>query len=143
MIFYQEPDDFDKKFDVVGCFIINCGQFVLLHRQDDKPQGDTWGIPGGKKNDKEPLIKTACRETFEETGLAIRQSKIAFFKTLYVRYPEYDFVYHIFHTTIDRQAKIKINKQEHKDARWLTPQEALELPLIGDLDGCLNLFFGK
>ena len=41
MIFKKKPEDFDKKIDVVGVFVEHEGQFILLHRQDHKPQGNT------------------------------------------------------------------------------------------------------
>ena len=142
MIFHEKPAAFDPKFEIVGTFVLNDGHFILLHRQDHKPQGNTWGIPSGKQDPGESLLAAAVRETGEETGLALAPEQLAFFQTLYVRYPEYDFVYHIFQTELEKQAEIVINPGEHKEGRWITPTAARELPLIGNLNDCLDLFFG-
>ena len=77
----------------------------------------------------------------EETGLDIPIENTEFFKTVYVKYPDYDFVYHIFHTKIKDKNEIKINTAEHKNAKWISPNESLLLPLIEDLDICIKLFF--
>jgi hypothetical protein len=65
-----------------------------------------------------------------------------YFSTVYVRFEEYDFVYHIYHTNLQEKFDVKINEREHKNAKWATPKEALVLPLIEDLDGCIKMFFG-
>jgi len=114
----------------------------LLHRQNHKPQGGTWGIPSGKRDDGENSLDTACRETSEETGVVIPRDKMKFFLTIYVKFPDYDFVYHMYHTKLDNKPEIIIRENEHKAAKWISPKDALDLLLIEDLDGCIKLFFG-
>ncbi len=141
MIFIEKPDVFEPKFEVVGCFV-QCGEeIVMLHRLNHKPQGGTWGLPSGKIDLGETLHETVCRETREETGLEINLEEIKFFKSLFVKYPDYDFVYHIFSVELNEKPEIKISPSEHQDFRWVTPSEALELPFIEDLDGCIKLFY--
>jgi 8-oxo-dGTP diphosphatase len=135
------PEKFNPKLEVAGGFIECGGEFILLHRQDHKAQGDTWGIPSGKIHDGENPRDAACRETAEETGVIISRDHMGYFATVYVRYPDYDFIYHIFHAKIKRKAEIEINRNEHKDAKWVSPQDALRMPLIGDLGTCIKLFF--
>lgn len=89
------------------------------------------------------MLDTACRETLEETGLAIPRDEMNFFSSVYVKHSEYDLVYHIFHTTLNKKTKIKISEGEHKDAKWVTPKDALDLPLIHDLESCIKLFFDR
>jgi 8-oxo-dGTP pyrophosphatase MutT (NUDIX family) len=48
MIFKKQPDNFIPKMEVVGCFLENDGEFLILQRHDNKPQGNTWGLPSGK-----------------------------------------------------------------------------------------------
>ncbi len=136
------PKNFNPKFEVVGSFVQCNGEIILLHRQNHKPQGNTWGIPSGKIHKGESLLDTVCRETTEETGLVIPRDEMKFFSTVYVKFPDYDFVYHMFHTELNEKAEIKISECEHKDAKWISPKDALDLPLIEDLDGCMELFFG-
>jgi len=142
MIYLEKPKDFNPKLEAVGCFVQCNGEIALLLRQDHKPQGNTWGIPSGKVHEGENLAQTAIRETKEETGFNFSEEEMKFFKTVWVRFPEYDFVYHIFYADLDEKKEIRINSKEHKDAKWASPFDVLKLPLIGDLDGCINLFFG-
>lgn len=142
MIYKNKPENFNPKLEAVGCFVQCKGKIILLHRQNHKPQGDTWGIPSGKVDAGEDPKITVLRETEEETGIKIPESQIAYFSTVYVRFPEYDFVYHMFHANLEETVEIKINDREHKDAKWIAPRKAFDLPLIEDLDGCIKFFFG-
>ena len=143
MIYQQIPEKFNPKFEVVGCFVRCKGEIILLHRRDHKPQGDTWGIPSGKIHAGESALETACRETEEETGIAIPKNKMHFFSKIFVKYSDYDFIYHMFQAELDRKAEIRISQSEHKAAKWISPKDALSLPLIEDLAGCMELFLGS
>ena len=142
MIHRTMPKKFNPKFEAVGSFVQFNGEIILLHRQNHKPQGGTWGIPSGKRDDGENPLDTACRETAEETGVVIPRDEMKFFSTVYVRFADYDFVYHMYHAKLDNKPEIKISSSEHKAAKWISPKDALDLPLIEDLDGCMQLFFG-
>ncbi|MFH1358770.1 MAG: NUDIX hydrolase [archaeon] len=141
MIYQEKPSLFNSKFEIVSCFVEHNGKILLLHRQNHKPEGDTWGVPAGKLDSEESITKAIIREIQEETGLIIPLNQIVYFKKVYVKYPSYDFVYHIFHTKLDNQQKIIINHNEHKDFNWISPKEALKIPLIQDLDACIKLFY--
>lgn len=141
MLHHQEPINFKPKFAVVGNFVQYQDEIILLHRQSHKPQGNTWGIPSGKVDEGEDLLTAATRETFEETGLAIPKEELKFFKTVYVRYDDYDFIYHMFSAKLNNKEEIALSASEHKEMRWVKVQDAFSLPLIEDLDECLKLFF--
>lgn len=141
MIYRTMPKKFNSKFEAVGSFVQCNGEIILLHRQNHKPQGGTWGIPSGKRDGEESPLDTACRETAEETGIVIPHNDMKFFSTVYVKFADYDFVYHIFHANLNSKPTIKISRGEHKAAKWISPKATLDLPLIEDLDGCIQLFF--
>ena len=141
MIYINKPEDFNSNFDIVSCFVEYNGEILLLHRQDHKPEGNTWGVPAGKNNKGEKILESILREIMEETGFELPPSQLSYFGKVYVRYPEYDFVYHIFHTKLDNIQKVAINHNEHKDYKWISPQKALDMPLIQDLDACIKLFY--
>ena len=48
MILKRVPQDFQARFEVVSVFIEAENQFLLLHRQDEKSEGNKWGVPAGK-----------------------------------------------------------------------------------------------
>lgn len=145
MIFKEKPEMFNPIFEVACCHV-NCnGKFLMLHRADHKSAGNKWGVPAGKIMPGESPLETAKRETKEETGIDIPAPSMEFRNTVYVRYPEYDFVYHIFQTEIQEIGEVLISKDEHKDFRWLTPNDALALgeSLVPDEDACIRLVYAK
>ncbi len=141
MIYKKKPQNFNSKFDVVSCFVQYNGEILLLHRQDYKPEGNTWGVPAGKVDDGETISEAMIREIQEEIGFVLSSSQLSYFEKVYVRYPDYDFIYHIFNTELDQRQKVTINRTEHKDFKWILPKDALKMPLIQDLDACIKLFY--
>ncbi len=141
MIYLEAPENFNPRFEVASCFCEYGGKFVLLHRQDYKPEGGTWGMPAGKIDFGEPLFDAIIREIKEETHLKTSLESLSYLRQVFVRYPDYDFVYHIFRSTLDREPKVKINLKEHKAFRWVAPAESLSMNLIGGLDECIKLFY--
>ena len=141
MFSLSKPENFNPKFEVVSCFMENNGEILLLQRQDHKPQGNTWGVPAGKIDTGETPKTAILRELFQETGFSADENKIIYFKSVFVRYPEYDFIYHIFSLKIDERPIIKITDGEHKNFQWLTPTEALKINLIQDEDASIKMFY--
>ncbi|MFA6552626.1 MAG: NUDIX hydrolase [Candidatus Paceibacterota bacterium] len=135
------PAGFKPKFHIVSCFIEDPnGEILLLLRQDQKPQGNTWGVPAGKVGVNENHLVAVVREINEETGY-IAPTGPDFFETVFVCYPEYDFVYHIFHIVLQERIDVVINPKEHKMFKWVKPKDALSMPLIGGLDECIKIFY--
>ncbi len=143
MIYHRRPENFDSRFEIVSCFFEYAGEILLLHRQDYKPEGDTWGVPAGKVNEGESLVEAMIREAREETGEELSEKELVYFKKIFVKYPGYDFVYHIFHIELKRKAEISISKKEHKEFRWVNPIKALDMNLIGELNSCIKLYYKK
>ena len=141
MIYREKPKNFDPKFDVVSCFVEHNGEILLLHRQDHKPEGNTWGVPAGKVDEGEKILETMIREIQEETGFQLSSSQLSYFEKIFVKYSEYDFVYYIFHIKLGQKQEVVINHNEHKNFKWISPKNALNMPLIQDLDACIKLFY--
>lgn len=145
MLNTERPSDFNPKFYAVGCFVEYQGKILLLHRQDTKPEGNTWGIPSGKVDAGENADTAMLRELRQETGIVVPD--LDYFGEFFVRYSSKDFGYHIFYKKLDYEPDVKLSPREHKAFRWVSPQEALrthlnkELPLIEDLDACIRLFY--
>jgi 8-oxo-dGTP pyrophosphatase MutT (NUDIX family) len=141
MISKEKPIDFKPKFHVVSCFVEHDGKILLLHRQDHKPQGGTWAVPAGKVENNESISGCIVREVREEIGIIVPEEKLTFFESLYVKYSDYDFIYHIFHLLLETPVQIDLNTSEHKNFQWLTPRAALKLDLIQDEDFCIKSFY--
>lgn len=143
MIYNEQPDNFIPDIEVVGCLVECDGKILLLHRHEHKSEGGKWGIPAGKI-DKEDINKESAlvREIFEETGLSIKEEDLNFHRTFFVEYPNKKYLYHYHKTTLKENKEIIVEKNEHQDYIWVTPQEALAMPLITHEDHCMKDYFG-
>lgn len=141
LVYLKRPEDFNPKMEVVSCFIELNGEILLLHRQDHKPQGGTWGRPSGKIDAGENCNLAMERELFEEVGLSVEKTDLKYHYRLFVRYPNFDFIYHIFSLTIRREFNIILSSNEHKNWKWVKPDEALKYNLIPGEDECIKLFY--
>lgn len=141
MIYKCIPKEFNPRFEIVSCYMECGGEILLLHRQDSKSEGNRWGVPAGKIDKGENEPEAMIREIKEETGQKVLPGKLEYLKKVYVKYPEYHFIYHMFRLRMDRKPSIKLDRKEHKDHQWIRPLKALELHLVRDLDKCIRLFY--
>ena len=139
MLFKQPPPDFAPRFDIASCYIEHDGRFLMLHRQEEKSQGGKWGLPAGKVELGESHAEAVVREVQEESGINLLPEKLAYLGLQYVRYPDYDFIYHMYRAVLDHPPVVTLSVGEHQDYRWVTAAEALSLPLIEDQDACIRL----
>ena len=134
-------NNFQPIFDVASCFIERTdGKILLLLRQPHKSEGGKWGVPAGKVEESENPEQAIIREVAEETSLVIPTAP-SFFGTYYVQFPEYDFVYHIFHQQVPNDSRVQISKKEHQEFRWVMPEDALAMDLIMHQDDCTKFFY--
>lgn len=137
---YLEPTpQFKPCVEVATVYIEYKGQILLLHRQNNKSEGNKWGIPGGKVEKNESPLQAVIRETKEETGIDISNQAIETLKTVYVEYNEKNhFVYHAFRTELQGDpGAVRINFDEHKGFTWVKPADALKMDLLQDEDACI------
>jgi 8-oxo-dGTP diphosphatase len=142
MISTKKPSGFNPRYNVVSCFLERDDKILLVLRLPNKSEGGKWGVPAGKIDPGETPLEAIIREIKEETAITIASQQVKFFKTYYVRYPEYDFVYHVFHAQLPSNQEARIKTDEHQAHRWTTPQDALEMLLVTHLDDCIKLFYG-
>lgn len=144
-VIHQEPSPhFAPRIEVAALFIEHGNHILLLHRQENKSQGNLWGIPGGKLDKGETPLQAAIRETQEETGYDFSKQPIENLGTVYIEHNDKDhLIYHMFRTKlVGDPGDVKINFQEHKGFTWVTPQDGLKLDLIKDEDACFKLIYG-
>lgn len=105
---------------IVGCIVIknDKGEILCVSRKDNHAD---FGLPGGKMEDVDhnfPQI-TACRETFEETGIQIKATDL-------------DLVYACHHngymsyTYYTEKYKGEINHDEPHVVKWGTFDDLIE-----------------
>lgn len=143
LVYIEPPAGYNPRCHVAACFCQYNDEFLFLLRQPDKSCGNTWGIPGGKLDAGDTVLRAVIRELVEETSLQLSDDEVEELQTVYIRYPTGDFTYTMFRKVYhERPANIRLNPAEHQEARWLTLQDALELPLIPGEDECIYLAYG-
>ena len=141
MITENQPENFNPDIETASCILELNNRFIILHRQDHKPQGNTWGSPTGKVDKYENPVQAISREVKEETGIEIAKERFKYHKTFYVTYPDLTFIYHLFSCKLDKIPKVKLRDTEHKNFQWVTPEQALNMPLIQHFDHVIKDFF--
>ena len=141
MISTKRPKVFSPKYNVASCFVErDDGKILLLLRRLDKSEGNKWGVPAGKIKDGESPNEAVIREVLEETAIDLNRQPVPLFETYYIKYPDYDFVYHVFHSVVPLSTKAK-KSAEHQSLIWATPEKALQLNLVKHLDDSIKYFY--
>ena len=114
---------------------------VLLIERADKP--DFWqSVTGSKDAVDEPLVETAIREVFEETGIRIGSVEVPMenlrdwqLSNVYEIYPVWRHRYapgvtqnteHVFGLCVPRDIAIALAPREHLQFQWLPWREAAD-----------------
>jgi len=143
-IVYKSPTpQFKPRIEIAAAYIEYNDKILLLHRQENKSQGNKWGIPGGKVSKGETPLEAIIREVKEETGYDISDQQIENLGTVYIEYNEKDhFIYHMFRTKLyGDPGAVQINFDEHKGFTWVTPADGLKMDLLQDEDPCFRLIY--
>lgn len=139
-VFVDPPADFANHIEVATCYIRSGNEFLFVKRCMDSTQGGLWGIPGGKIKKGLPVEAELLRELVEETSLDFSSKTVEALGTVYIRYPEVDFSYHMYGINLEwERPEVIINPEEHTDYAWWSLKEALAHPLILLEDACTFL----
>lgn len=133
------PSDFSLKAEVASVVPFIQDKILLLQRLPTHSQANLWCAPGGKMKPGESPSIAATRELKEETGIEVHPSSLIYLGKFYVRYPNGDFIFHLFLTQIGNPINIAICREEHQAYRLYTVGEISSLPLTPGLDECIEL----
>lgn len=128
--YIDPPDDFNPTVEASGCYCKLGDKFLFLKRHPHKPEGNTWGIPGGKLEKGESPQEAMVRELSEEVGLSIKGEEVALIGKIFIRLPHIDYIFHMFLKQYAQMPEITLGLEEHQEAKWVTFSEAKGLPLI-------------
>ncbi len=126
----DRPNDFLPTVEVAGCFCEWKDKILLVKRSPSKPQGNTWGLPAGKVEKGEDPRSAAVREVYEEVGIRMDSNELKEVGKLYIRLESIDYIFYTFHNRLEKAPRIRLETEAHLEARWVTVDEALKLPLI-------------
>ena len=115
----------------VGMFIIRDGKILMLKRAEGRPESyrfqGYWCIPGGHVDIGETIEQAAIRETREESGLEVENTKFLF--CVDEIHPDRDW-YAVSHTFFGQASgEVKIQVSEVSDFKWVEISEALTMKL--------------
>lgn len=133
------PVNFSPKMSIVLCYIECKGKILFLQTHQAKWQGMTWSVPGGKIEPNETAEAAVIREVFEETAIRINPKDLISKGSFFARNSKIDFLVTLFRVCFDEKIpEVILNPAEHIKFVWVTPSEALKLPLMEGADDCLN-----
>lgn len=119
----KRPIDFSPTVAVVACYVGYLDTYLFLKRSKGCSQPGTWGVPAGKLDDEEAPIRGMQRELEEETGIQLKQAHFQSLGDIFIRYPDVDFIYTMFHITLDDKPKLILSPREHSDYKWMSREE--------------------
>lgn len=142
MIYFTPPEGFKPLFEISLVFAEHEGKILLTRRQPWDSDPNLWDIPGGGIDPGENPAQAALREFHEESGIKVADTDLKFIKTVYERKPERDFVMNLYYTEIKGQPEVVVNPEEHSEFKWVTPDEAKQLPLLEDGAETIDIYLG-
>lgn len=144
ILFSKPPKEFVSQIEVAICFIKKSdGEILFLKRQIHKPEGNTWGIPGGKLDPGETPAQAVIREVSEETGLQLEKDSIKYLGKAYL-HSSRDVTLHVFEADLpkDTLSQVHINPQEHQAYVWLPLNRADHLKHLPGEEEVIEFFYG-
>lgn len=127
-IFEYKPEGFKPLLTIVGCYCTYQGRILLLKRHPETFSGEKWCLPAGKLELDETRPAGAVRELVEETR--ITPTDLFHIGTVYLRFPDYEYDFDIYHAPFTEKPELKLNLEEHTEGAWVTHEETKNLPLI-------------
>lgn len=119
-----------SKVRAVGVIFQNEeGKILVLRRNPQDPEGNTWGLVGGKPDPGETSQEAAIREVKEEIGHEINPADLKFLKTYHWDRDDLDLTFDVFKLKIPKsEVMINLAKNENTEHRWVLPQELFRQP---------------
>jgi 8-oxo-dGTP diphosphatase len=109
---------------VAAVILLNPEAKILIMKRSSKKKihPNLWGLPSGGVESGENIKETAIRETFEETGISIRELK----KGPTISYEVSGGLDKLTYLYAKAETSEVSLNDEHSEYRWVKPQETLD-----------------
>lgn len=129
-----------KYMKIAACFLEYDHKFLILLRQSQKPNCNTWGLPAGKIEPGESSKDAAIRELYEETGYRASDQDLEHLADLTFGDDGNKYDITAFRIRLNKQVDVVVDKSTHSDYQWITAEDCYVLPnLIPDFPQALKL----
>lgn len=140
-VYEQQPENFSPSLEVAATYLSISDKLLLLEIAHSKSEAGFWGVPAGKIELNETPIRGAKRELLEETGIDISSNNsLQLLGQLYISKSTIDYIYHVFITHLDKLPIIQLSN-EHSSYKWVSRQEAENLPLMYGGKQALDFYY--
>lgn len=106
----------------VALIFVESSEEFLVVRRSSHP-GDPWSyqmaLPGGKRENKESLIETACRETFEECQIVLSQPVASLQPQVAGRFTNYTILVQPFLFILKEKPTVILDEKELSGFYWV------------------------
>ena len=100
------------------------GEILVFRRQPQNPEGNTWGLTGGKIKEGENTLQALLRKVHAEIGYDIDPGNVRFVKTYHWDREDMDLIFDVFRLTDPASSAVtKLAADAHSEYLWATPQE--------------------
>ena len=135
-----EPPGFVPSLEVAALFCEHEGKILMVKRHGSKTEGLLWGVPAGKVEPGEQIIQAAVRELSEETAIQTSPDQLTYMGALYISRPSMRYPFHMFFLHLQTLPTIKLALDENTEARWVSYEEGMRLPLMAAGKEALTYF---
>lgn len=117
------------------CGLIVGDRILILKRQYRVNKSNGWCLPGGKVEPGEAIVDGAIRETFEESGITIKDP-------IYVGQcasGSGEFMVNVYYTILNDIEKVTLSVREHSDYFWVAFDKLKNFDLAGNTQCFIDL----
>lgn len=97
------------------------GQILVIHRKSNVPEGNTWGLVGGKVN-PEDIIRDLISKVNQEIGLDLNKCNLRKIKVFEWNVDK-KIVFHLYKVIVKKNPNINLNREGHSEYMWKKPKE--------------------
>ena len=102
------------------------GEILVLKRHPSQPEGNTWGLVGGKVSSDETSVQTAVKKCLAETGFSLDIKKLIFIKKYHLLIDNQDIEFDVYKYPITENFDVNIDPVGSTEYAWQKPEYLIQ-----------------